>query len=105
MMSEVCAVFIRVCIGSFFLKEVEVSVTQKAGKKGGVKRTKTTAQATSTTPHPTVSSQSSLEPFTTSTPSPSPLTASMTTTTVLPGGMTPVTPSVQPIIKVWVCFN
>ncbi len=77
-----------------------MSVSVKPGKKGGVKRTKTTAQATSTTPHPTVTSQTALDPLTPSTPSP--LTTSMTTTTVLPGNTVPVTPATHPIIKVGV---
>ncbi len=84
-----------------------MSVPQKPGKKGGVKRTKTTALATSTTPHPIVSSQTAVfdphHPTLTS----SPLTAaqtmvSMTTTTVLPGSTVSITPTVQPIIKVGV---
>ena len=79
---------------------------QKPGKKGGVskggvKRNKTTAQATSTTPQPTVTSQT--VPLHTSFPSstavtPSPLVTShvavspaLTATTVLPGG----TPTLQ----------
>ena len=83
-----------------------MSVPQKPGKKGGAKKTKTTALATSTTSQPTVTSQTVFPdhpPHTTvtmPTSTPAHTIGSMTTTAILPGGASTVTPTIQPVIKV-----